>query len=70
VSARQERQLDQLRELCRRGAAGRAVDLAFVHFAEFGRDDSVVALLANAVECPGVPERLRRRLDELRDPRG
>ena len=36
---RQQRQVDQLRALCGAGQVGRAVDLAFEHFATFGRDD-------------------------------
>jgi hypothetical protein len=61
---RRERQLDELRELCRRGAIGRAIDLAFEHIARFGPDDSVVVLLEAA--CRDAGDDVRRRLTELR----
>lgn len=56
---RRQRQLDELRALCGVGAVARAVDLAFAHFADFGRDDEVVALLAGAVERAGDDVRTR-----------
>jgi hypothetical protein len=65
-SARRQRQLDQLRELCRRGAIARAIDLAVEHFAAFGQDDSVVVLLEAACDCRSVGPEERRRLDVLR----
>jgi hypothetical protein len=64
--SRRQRQLDQLGDLCRAGAVPRAIDLAFEHFAQFGRDDEVVDLLAGALEHADVPERVRERLTELR----
>ena len=63
--SRRQRQLAELAELCRSGVVGRAIDLAFEHFAQFGADDAVVRLLADAVERPDVPERVRRRFAEL-----
>jgi hypothetical protein len=66
---RRQRQLDELRDLCRRGAVARAIDLAFEHFACFGRDDGVVALLEHALEQGGEPG-LGRRVAELRAVRG
>ncbi len=64
MSSRRDRQLLELRELCRCGAVSRAIDLAFEHFAEFGRDESVVELLVDCVDQQ-VPDRIRRRLSEL-----
>ena len=60
---RRRRQLDELRDLCRRGAVARAIDLAFEHFTCFGRDDDVVVLLEAGADSR--PE-LRGRIDELR----
>jgi hypothetical protein len=62
---RRQRQLDELHDLCRSGGVARAVDLAFEHFAIFGRDDEVVDLLADAIEAAKVPEDVRRRFVEL-----
>jgi hypothetical protein len=59
---RRRRQLDELRELCRRGALARAIDLAFEHFASFGPDEGVVALL----EALAERDDHRRRLVDLR----
>lgn len=62
--SRQQRQVDQLRALCAAGHVARAVDLAFEHFATFGRDDRVIDLLTQAVDnvaCTAIG----RRLDEL-----
>ncbi len=42
---RQQRQIDELRALCAAGQVARAVDLAFEHFATFGRDERVIDLL-------------------------
>jgi hypothetical protein len=57
--------VDQLRALCHAGAAGRAIDLAFEHFAEFGRDDTIVALLADTIARQELPDRVRLRFGEL-----
>jgi hypothetical protein len=62
---RRRHQLDELRDLCRSGRVSRAVDLAFEHFAMFGRDDAVVDLLADALERDGGSTAVRRRLAEL-----
>jgi hypothetical protein len=64
--SRRQRQLDELRALCRRGAVARAIDLAFDHFAHFGRDDEIVDLLAAAIDSAALPQNARRRFDELR----
>ena len=63
---RRRRQLDQLRELCRRGAVSRALDLAFEHFVCFGQDDDVVVLLEAVVAGADGSAELRHRLDALR----
>jgi len=63
--SRQQRQLDELGHLCRSGAVGRAIDLAFEHFADFGRDDDVVILLADAMAHAEVPVDVRRRFADL-----
>ena len=63
--SRWKRQRDELSELCRSGSLIRAIDLAFEHFADFGRDDDIVALLAGAIEHTAAPERVRRRFAEL-----
>jgi hypothetical protein len=63
--SRKERQLDELRELCRRGAIARAIDLAFEHIACFGQDDSVVVLLEAASACCNVD--VRRQVAALRE---
>ena len=63
--SRRERQLAELRALCRSGGAARAVDLAFAHFADFGQDDEIVVLLEDAIER--LPDAdVRRRFTELR----
>ena len=64
--SRRQRQLDALRELCRAGAVAHAVDLAFEHFATFGRDDGVVELLADALEKLPNADGIARRFAELR----
>lgn len=64
---RRRRQLDELCDLCRRGAVSRAVDLAFEHFACFGRDDDVVALLEDVIKESPVASDVDRRLVALRD---
>jgi hypothetical protein len=63
--SRRQRQLDELRDLCRSGAVAHAVDLAFEHFADFGRDEGLVGLLAEAIERTQPPEEVRRRFGEL-----
>jgi hypothetical protein len=66
--SRRQRQRDELRELCHSGSLIRAIDLAFEHFADFGRDDDIVVLLADALEHTAAPEGVRRRFAELRAP--
>jgi hypothetical protein len=41
----------------------RAIDLAFEHFAHFGRDDEILEMLTHAME--DVAGCARRRFDEL-----
>ena len=65
ASERRSRQLEELLELCRRGAIARAIDLAFEHVACFGHDDELVVLLAGVVDRQPSDE-LRGRLEELR----
>ena len=64
--SRRQRQLDELRDLCRSGATIRAVDLAFEHFALFGWDDEIVDLLADAIDHGEAAAPARRRFAELR----
>jgi hypothetical protein len=64
--SRRQRQLDELRDLCRCGSVVRAIDLTFEHFARFGRDDEIIDLLADAIESVEAPERARHRFAELR----
>jgi hypothetical protein len=66
--SRRQRQLDELGELCRSNAVVRAVDLAFEHFAQFGRDEDVIDVLADAIEHWDVSERTRRLFADLRAP--
>ena len=61
----QQRQFDQLRDLCRNGAVARAVDLAFEHFAHFGRDDEIIDLLTQAMKGTDVAGRGHQRFTEL-----
>jgi hypothetical protein len=63
--SRRQRQLDELWRLCTSGAVARAVDLAFAHFADFGRDDELLSLLAETVARSGGPDHVRARLGEL-----
>jgi hypothetical protein len=49
------------------GRGGRAIDLAFEHFAKFGPDRALIRLLGDAAREPAVPERVRRRFAELCD---
>jgi hypothetical protein len=64
--SRRDRQRAELQDLCRNGAAGRAVDLAFTHFADFGRDEEILAMLAEALARGCATAAVRRRLAELR----
>ena len=64
--SRRQRQRDELCALCCAGRVVRAIDLAFEHFATFGRDDHIVCLLAAAIEQGKAPESVRRRFIELR----
>jgi hypothetical protein len=67
--SRSQRQIEELRSLCECGAVGRAVDLAFLHFADFGRDEQVLGFIAAAIErTPGSPA-IRRRFLDLQSPR-
>ena len=65
---RRQRQLDELRSLCRSGRLARAVDLAFEHVAAFGRDDQVVAILTDAARGGGATADVRAHLAALIDP--
>jgi hypothetical protein len=60
--SRRQRQLDEIHDLCRRGCVARAIDLAFGHFAEFGRDDGIVAGIEDAIERTGAPADVQRRI--------
>lgn len=65
--SRRQRQRDELRELCETGAVARAVDLAFQHFADFGRDDAIVRTLAAAIDGTAGPvgRMVRQRFADL-----
>jgi hypothetical protein len=63
--SRRQRQLAELRDLCGAGGVGRAVDLAFEHFAVFGPDEEVVDLLADAIAQLEAPTGVARRFAEL-----
>ena len=63
--SRRQRQIDQLGALCHSGHVARAVDLAFEHFATFGRDERVVDLLTHAVDHHPVGDAIRQRLADL-----
>ncbi len=67
--SRRERQVRELRALCERGPVSRAVDLAFEHFADFGRNDEVLDLIAAAIARTPVPAAVRRRFVDLQSPR-
>jgi hypothetical protein len=41
-------------------------DLAFEHFADFGRDDDILRLLADAIEHTAAAAGVRRRFAGLR----
>jgi len=66
VTDASRRQCAELRDLRSAGAVARALDLAFEHFAEFGRDDDIVDRLAAAIEHAGLPGDVCRRFVELR----
>jgi hypothetical protein len=68
--SRRQRQHDELHELCHLGAVNRAIDLAIQHFVEFGPDDVILALLADALDRIEAPSTLRRRFAELRSTAG
>ena len=68
--SRRQRQLDELRTLCRAGALSHAIDLAFEHFADFGHDGGVVTELADAIDHMKVSDDVRRRFAELRTAQG
>ena len=63
--SRRQRHFDELRDLCATGGVGRAIDLAFEHFAHFGRDDEIIDLLDRAMEDAGIAGRARQRFAEL-----
>ena len=63
--SRRQRHLNELQALCAAGGVGRAIDLAFEHFAQFGRDDEIIAVLDRAIEDAGVAGRARQRFAEL-----
>ena len=60
-----QRQLDELRALCTVGGVARAIDLAFEHFAHFGRDDEIIDLLARTLDESAVAGHARQRFAEL-----
>ena len=63
--SRRKRQAAELTELCRTGDVARAIDLAFGHFPDFGRDEAIVACLGAALDRAGVTAAARRRFAEL-----
>ena len=63
--SRCQRQFNELRDLCSAGSVGRAIDLAFEHFAHFGCDDDLIELLAVAIEHDDADRRARQRFAEL-----
>jgi len=65
--SRRDRQRAELRRLCRSGPLSRAVDLAFAHFADFGPDEGLLDLLADAVDRTPASATDRRRFTELRE---
>jgi hypothetical protein len=62
---RRQRQCDELRALCTAGRVARAIDLAFEHFAHFGRDDEIIDLLTRTIEESGVAAHALQRFAEL-----
>ena len=65
LPSRCRRQRDELRALCVAGMVGHAIDLAFEHFADFGRDDEIVDLLTDALDRIAVPRSTTARFQEL-----
>jgi len=65
VMQRRQRQLDELHDLCRSGRLARAIDLAFEHFAVFGREDEIVDLLSDAIARLDPAPSVRQRFAEL-----
>jgi hypothetical protein len=63
--SRRQRQCNELRDLCSAGAVGRAIDLAFEHFALFGRDEEITDLLNRAIHGADTDRRARQRFAEL-----
>ena len=63
--SRSQRQVEELRALCECGSLRRAVDLAFQHFADFGRNEEVLVFIADAIERTPVPAAIRRRFLDL-----
>lgn len=63
--SRRDRQRAELHRLCGTGHLSRAVDLAFAHFADYGRDEELLALLAGALARSPTTPVLRRRFTEL-----
>jgi hypothetical protein len=63
--SRSQRQLDELRALCESGSLSRAVDLAFQHFADFGRNEAVLDLISAALARTPAPAVVRRRFVDL-----
>jgi hypothetical protein len=45
------------------------VDLAFLHFADFGRDEAIIAMLTDALDRRAVATSVRRHFEELCRPR-
>jgi hypothetical protein len=67
--SRRQRQLEELRALCERHSLSHAVDLAFLHFADFGRNDEVLDFIAAAIERAPVRAAVRRRFLDLQSSR-
>ena len=63
--SRHQRHCNELRELCAAGGVARAIDLAFEHFAHFGRDEEIIELLARSIDETGIDGNVRRRFVEL-----
>ena len=62
---RKQRQRDELLALCRADGLLRAIDLAFEHFAEFGRDEEIIHMLWEVIERTPASAAVRRRYDAL-----
>lgn len=67
IVTRRTRQHAELRHLCSEGQVARAIDLAFEHFADFGSDEELVAVLAAALDGSAASPVLRVRFEELTD---